>query len=182
MNKETRESLAALIRATGAAHRAATAGDDPEWPLWYAERLHGPLAEALGTTLTRSEIVKCLLTLDEERDLRRDSRAWPDFAADRLVECFAESDTPDEDTLALYYSPGCAWSHRVLAAIERLGLDVERRDIYATPAYRHELVAARGRGTVPVLRITSPDGSDRWMPESRDIVRYLERLGERRAA
>jgi hypothetical protein len=26
----------------------------------------------------------------------------------------------------------------------------------------------------PVLRITSPDGSERWMPESRDIVRYLE--------
>jgi hypothetical protein len=25
-----------------------------------------------------------------------------------------------------------------------------------------------------VLRITSPEGEDRWMPESRDIVGYLQ--------
>lgn len=60
------------------------------------------------------------------------------------------------------------------SAIDRLGVDVELRDIFESPEYRDELIKARGRATVPVLRITSPDGEERWMPESRDIVRYLE--------
>ena len=41
--------------------------------------------------------------------------------------------------------------------------------------YADELIEARGRATVPVLRITSPGGEERWMPESRDIVHYLEK-------
>ena len=44
----------------------------------------------------------------------------------------------------------------------------------AQPGYLQELRDARGRTTVPVLRITSPDGNERWMPESSDIVRYLQ--------
>ena len=58
----------------------------------------------------------------------------------------------------------------------RLGgpLDVELRNIYDDRQHFDELRAARGRTTVPVLRITSSDGEDRWMPESADIVRYLQ--------
>jgi hypothetical protein len=33
---------------------------------------------------------------------------------------------------------------------------------------------ARGRTTIPVLRITTADGEDRWMQETADIVRYLQ--------
>ncbi len=50
----------------------------------------------------------------------------------------------------------------------------ELRDIFQDSQHRDDLVKARGRATVPVLRIESPDGEDRWMPESRDIVRYLQ--------
>ena len=60
------------------------------------------------------------------------------------------------------------------SGIERLGIDVELRDIHENPQHRDDLVEARGRATVPVLRITSPDGEERWMPESRDILRYLK--------
>ncbi len=42
-----------------------------------------------------------------------------------------------------------------------------------------DLFRETGRATVPVLRITSPDGEQRWMPASRDIVRYLETVSER---
>ena len=62
----------------------------------------------------------------------------------------------------------------VKSGIEDLGVDVELRNIFQNPEYRDELVAARGRATVPVLRITSPNGEERWMPESREILRYLE--------
>ena len=65
--------------------------------------------------------------------------------------------------------------------MDRLGLDVELREIFDEPHYREQLVEARGRATVPVLRITSPDGEERWMPESRDIVHYLETVSERLA-
>ena len=34
---------------------------------------------------------------------------------------------------------------------------------------------ATGRATVPVLWIQSPDGCVRWLPESLDIIQYLEK-------
>jgi len=64
----------------------------------------------------------------------------------------------------------------VSSAIDRLGLKIENRDIMQNSEYHEQLVAARGRATVPVLRIDSPDGGVRWMPESREIVRFLETL------
>jgi glutathione S-transferase len=66
----------------------------------------------------------------------------------------------------------------VTAGIDRLGLDVELRDIFENPQYRNELIGARGRATVPVLRITSPNGEEHWMSESRDILNYLEKSVE----
>ncbi len=62
----------------------------------------------------------------------------------------------------------------VQSAIDRMGIDVELRDIFEISQHRDDLIEARGRATVPVLRITAPGGDERWMPESRDIVRYLE--------
>lgn len=76
--------------------------------------------------------------------------------------------------LALYYYDGCPWCGRVTRALDRLGVEVEMRNIIEDTEHRDDLLAARGRGTVPVLRITS-DGRDEWMPESADIVAYLER-------
>jgi glutathione S-transferase len=62
----------------------------------------------------------------------------------------------------------------ITRAIDAMGLDVELRDIYEEQSHLEELRSARGRTTVPVLRITGPDGDERWMPESADIVRYLQ--------
>lgn len=75
--------------------------------------------------------------------------------------------------LSLYYFDGCPYCARVRSAIDRLGLDVELRDIQRDSAHRRDLVEATGRQTVPCLRIDRPEGT-RWMHESLDIVRYLE--------
>ena len=73
--------------------------------------------------------------------------------------------------------------YTLLRVIEELDLDVELRHVYAEPKYRDELIEARGRGTVPVLWIQSPDGEVRWMPESLDIIEYLRRMyGEKQVA
>jgi glutaredoxin 2 len=80
----------------------------------------------------------------------------------------------DRPNLALYHYDACPYCYVVRSEIERLGVDVELRNIHLDSRHRTDLVAARGRATVPVLRITSAN-EDRWMPESRDIVQWLRK-------
>ena len=179
MNIELRNRLVDLFQETGRAHHAAfaaTDGADPDWPIWYAEHLQTPLTEAMQMSFTKSQLVYCLMDADFEHTARAPDSDWPEFYADQFVEHFALSTTPAKDKLVLYHSHSCPFCAFVRSAIDRLGLDVELREIFEDSRYREELVAARGRATVPVLRITSPDGEERWMPESRDIVRYLEMM------
>jgi len=79
----------------------------------------------------------------------------------------------DVKSLELYGYPGCPYCRRVLGAIETLGIDVPLRNTMTDDANNDALVAATGRETVPVLRIEMRDGSVRWLPESLDIVRFL---------
>ena len=74
--------------------------------------------------------------------------------------------------LSLYQFNSCPYCARVRHTLESLDLQIEFRDIHQDDAHHDALVAARGRATVPVLRISGPDG-DTWMPESADIVAYL---------
>ena len=115
---------------------------------------------------------------DFEHAARDPDATWPEFYAAQFVERYAASLAPEKDRLVLYHSSTCPFCKYVTAAIARLGIEVELREIYADTRYRDELLAARGRGTVPVLRIIPPDGNERWMPESRDIVRYLESIND----
>ena len=181
MNTELRNRLVDLFRETGHAHHAAfaaTDGADPDWPIWYAEYLHAPLAEALQMPFSNSQLVYCLMNADTERTARAPESDWPEFYAGQFIEHCAPGSSPAKDTLVVYHSSFCPFCSIVTSTIERLGLNVELRDIFEDRSYREQLVAARGRATVPVLRITSPDGEDSWMPESRDIVRYLEMTSE----
>ncbi len=80
----------------------------------------------------------------------------------------------NEPGLALYLYDGCPYCERVRRAVSRLGIQLEERNIHEHRKWNDELRAARGRSTVPVLRIED-DGPVRWMPESADIVVWLER-------
>ncbi|MCR9165103.1 MAG: glutaredoxin family protein [Nannocystaceae bacterium] len=76
--------------------------------------------------------------------------------------------------LTLYQFRGCPFCSMVERAIERLGVEVEMRDILRDSEAMQALVEATGRRTVPVLQIA--EGEDaQWMPESRDIIAWLER-------
>jgi glutathione S-transferase len=77
------------------------------------------------------------------------------------------------EKLALYHYPTCGYCRWVRRVIDELGLDVELRDIFDDPQNMADLIAARGRRTVPVLRRDHPDGTTDWMPESREIICYL---------
>jgi glutathione S-transferase len=80
--------------------------------------------------------------------------------------------------LSLYQKPSCSYCVQVRSAAERMGIALELRDVRQEPRWREELVAARGRATVPVLRIDGAGGTTRWLPESLDIIRYLKELTE----
>jgi len=82
------------------------------------------------------------------------------------------------DDLSLYVGLGCGYCEDVRVEARALGLDLEERDAWADPRSSAELTAARGRNTVPVLRIRRGGGND-WMGESTDIIAYLhERFGD----
>ena len=76
--------------------------------------------------------------------------------------------------LALYQYMSCPYCARVRAAMESLGVEIELRDTRMNPDFSDEVFAATGRPTVPVLRIESEDGSVEWLPESLDIIAYLQ--------
>lgn len=168
------QTLAQLYRDTAHAHHeafAATDGEDPEWPLWYAAQLKPHFDGLLFTPLTRSEIVALLVNVDREHRARAPERPWDQVYAELTVERHVGT---DDERLSLYYLDYCLFCLRVTRIIDELQADVEIRDIWAEPDFRTQLVQARGRPTVPVLRCERPDGSVRWMPESATIIEYLQ--------
>ncbi len=176
---DVERQLTELFQEAGKAHHeafVATDGADPEWPIWYADHLVEPLRSRLTARLTRSRIVYCLVAAEEERRVRAPDSPLAEFYARHFVECYARSDSPKADELALYQFASCPFCTRVRRTIDQLVIDVELRDILLDESHRDELIAERGRATVPVLRITSPDGGERWMPESAEIIAYLEEL------
>ena len=177
MNTELRTNVVDLLREAGRAHHeafAATDGADPDWPIWYADYLMEPFAQRLDFKFHKSQLIYCLMNADFEHQARSPDSDWSEYFADQFIDRCAPSESPAEDKLALYHFNGCPFCSIARSGIDRLGLDVELRDIFENPQYCGELIGARGRATVPVLRITSPDGEDHWMSESRDIVRYFE--------
>ncbi len=78
------------------------------------------------------------------------------------------------ECLVLYHFAACSYCALVRAAAERLGVELEFRDIRENEAYAQELLEAMGRMTVPVLRIEAGEDEDQWLPESAEIIQYLE--------
>ena len=172
-------ALSQLFNDTAQAHHAAfaaTDGADPDWPIWYADHLKEPLEQLADMEFYKSQLIYCLMNADFEHVARAPDTDWADFYADEFVEHYAASETASEDRLALYFMASCPFCQRVMKVIARLGLDVEMRDVFTDSALRDELIRGRGRPTVPVLWIQSPDDTVRWMPESQDIIHYLENM------
>ena len=89
MTQVSIEQLAALFREAGAAHSrafAATHGEDPEWPSWYAEYLAPRLQQALGGCFEVSLLAADLQRLDADYRAAGGAEPWPDFYA----RCFLD--------------------------------------------------------------------------------------------
>ena len=67
------QQVADLLREAGRAHHqafTATDGEDPEWPIWYADYLRDRLGKLLNATFTRSELAYLLVSAEKEQAVR----------------------------------------------------------------------------------------------------------------
>src|SRR5215467_1473136 len=88
-NADKRSALIDLLHETGLAHHRAyfaTNGDDPDWPLWYAESMQTRLNPLLGTALTRSELTYLLVLVEKERVAAAATTPWTDYYADFFMQ------------------------------------------------------------------------------------------------
>lgn len=77
-------------------------------------------------------------------------------------------------SFSLYHYRSCPFCAYTRSAMKHIDIKVEERDIARNPAYRAELIKGGGRAQVPCLRIESNE-EVRWLYESQDIVRFLQR-------
>ena len=84
MDTDTEYKLATLFRETKSAHIlafAATNGDDPDWPVWYAGYLAPKLQELLGRRFDLDLLVGELKALDTEYTRLGTQEPWPETYA-----------------------------------------------------------------------------------------------------
>ena len=85
---EIKARLVALLREAGPAHHEAyieTDGDDPDWPIWYAEYLLDRLNALLDATLTKTQLIALLIELDQLQRSEDPVADWPVFYAEQIM-------------------------------------------------------------------------------------------------
>ena len=88
-------TIADLLHEVSETHHVVfriTDGDDPDWASWYANWLidHSELAELLGATPVRSNLVHALLELDRAYMADQPDERWEDVYARGLVARFGQ--------------------------------------------------------------------------------------------
>lgn len=74
------------MRLVGGAHHeafAATDGEDPDWPLWYADYLRENASSALNADLSREELAELLVAAERSADSAED---WPELYVDYILD------------------------------------------------------------------------------------------------
>ena len=88
MSQDIINQIDSLLQATGHAHHQAyieTDGADPDWPLWYADYLLDKLPQLLNASMTKTEIVYVLVSLDKEQQTLAPGAKWTHYYAKSLV-------------------------------------------------------------------------------------------------
>jgi hypothetical protein len=83
------DELTAVLAAAGPAHHAAyieTDGDDPEWPLWYANHVIDDVRRILDLPhLTVSRLVWAFVAADQSHRIEASAAPWAAFYAERFA-------------------------------------------------------------------------------------------------
>jgi len=77
--------------------------------------------------------------------------------------------------MALYHFQQCPFCVKTRRQIHRLALNIETRDARNDPQWNQELISEGGKYQVPCLKIIQEDDAVRWLYDSTEINRYLEK-------
>lgn len=87
--KQRTETITALLHQAGVAHLAThreTNGDDPEWPIWYADYLlENGLETLLNAKLLKSDLIYLLVLVDKQQKSEAPGSHWEKYYADFFV-------------------------------------------------------------------------------------------------
>ena len=81
-NERLADELINLLDETAEAHQnafAATEGEDPDWPIWYADYLLEKMRQMLKAKFTKSELIYLLVSADKESGSVAPGAYWPRF-------------------------------------------------------------------------------------------------------
>jgi hypothetical protein len=87
-NEKLVNELANLLNeAAEAHHKAFTAseGEDPDWPLWYADYLLEEMRQMLRAKFTKSELIYLLVSADKKNGVVAPGAYWPRFYAKYII-------------------------------------------------------------------------------------------------
>jgi NAD(P)H-hydrate epimerase len=87
--QERIQQIVDLLQETRREHHRAyaeTNGADPQWPSWYAERIHEQFNALLESPLTESEIAEQLSALEEEHRDEAPEVNWAEYYARALLK------------------------------------------------------------------------------------------------
>jgi hypothetical protein len=82
------DELASLLNETAEAHHkafAATEGEDPDWPIWYADYLLEKMQLMLNAKFTKSELIYLLVLAEKESGVIAPGAYWPRFYAKSII-------------------------------------------------------------------------------------------------
>jgi hypothetical protein len=87
-NKQLIDELANLLNETAEAHHkafAATEGEDPDWPIWYADYLLDKMRQMLNAKFTKSELIYLLVSAEKKNGVVAPGAYWPRFYANFII-------------------------------------------------------------------------------------------------
>lgn len=87
-NKRLSDELAELLNDIAEAHHkafAATQGEDPDWPIWYADHVLDKMQQMLNAKFTKSELIYLLVLADKENGSFAPGAYWPRFYANFII-------------------------------------------------------------------------------------------------
>lgn len=79
----------------------------------------------------------------------------------------------DITKLSLYHYESCPYCAATRNVIDKVGVEVEQRDVLLNPHHRTDLIKGGGKAQVPALRIEREFEQSQWLYESGDINEFL---------
>ena len=76
-DSDLHRDLVHLLVGTAKAHHEATGGANPEWALWYAERIADEANRLLGSDRTTEDWAHWLVDADERYRSAQQELSWP---------------------------------------------------------------------------------------------------------